>query len=91
MSYRGGRVNEDNVDAAVAQAKILRDFVSRFNFIMDFYHRLSDTCRSMCLTSNKMNSLEVGEQTCIDRCTYKYWNAHHLVSDILSGKSANEA
>lgn len=29
MSYRNGRVNEDNVNAAVMQAKILSDFVMR--------------------------------------------------------------
>ena len=45
----------------------------------------------MCISNNKMNSLEVGEQTCIDRCTYKYWNAHHLVSDILAGKTSEES
>lgn len=45
----------------------------------------------MCISNNKMSSLEVGEQTCIDRCTYKYWNAHHLVSDILAGKTSEES
>ena len=29
MSYRNGRVNEDNVNAAVMQAKVLSDFVMR--------------------------------------------------------------
>ena len=43
----------------------------------------------MCLTNNKMGSLEVGEQTCIDRCTYKYWNAHRIVTEIVSGKASS--
>ena len=45
----------------------------------------------MCISNNKMSSLEVGEQTCIDRCTYKYWNAQQLVLDILAGKPSNES
>ena len=30
MSYRGGKVNEDNVNAALMQAKVLSDFVTRY-------------------------------------------------------------
>ena len=49
--------------------------------------RLSDTCQEKCLTNSKSNSLEVGEQTCIDRCTFKYWEAQQLVSGILNGQA----
>ncbi|KNB44075.1 TIM10 family protein [Blastocystis sp. subtype 4] len=86
MSYRGGKVNEDNVNAALMQAKVLSDFVTRYFEIL-----LADTCQKKCITNSKMNSLEVGEQTCIDRCTFKYWEAHHLVSDILNGAQKNES
>lgn len=36
MSYRGGRANEDNVNAAITQAKILRDFISRYVLLFTF-------------------------------------------------------
>ena len=80
MSFRGSMINEDNVNLAVLQAKVLSDYISR----------LTSSCREKCVTHSRMATLETGEQTCLDRCAYKYWEVQDIVSRIYSASGKDD-
>mmetsp|Transcript_10487 Transcript_10487/g.15984 ORF Transcript_10487/g.15984 Transcript_10487/m.15984 type:complete len:98 (+) Transcript_10487:91-384(+) len=49
----------------------------------DMFNRMSSVCAKKCITKFSDSDLQVGEMTCIDRCTGKYMHAQGMVGDIL--------
>lgn len=45
--------------------------------------RMSAACFRKCVTAYHSDELSVGEMTCIDRCTGKYYEAQTKVGEIL--------
>uniref|UniRef100_A0A2P2JXT7 Mitochondrial import inner membrane translocase subunit n=1 Tax=Rhizophora mucronata TaxID=61149 RepID=A0A2P2JXT7_RHIMU len=47
---------------------------------VELFNRLAWTCFHKCVDKRyKENELNMGENSCIDRCVSKYWQVGHLV------------
>ncbi|CAA3003683.1 mitochondrial import inner membrane translocase subunit TIM10-like [Olea europaea subsp. europaea] len=49
-----------------------------------FLFRLTHTCFNKCIENKyKESELNMGENSCIDRCVSKYWQVTNLVGQLL--------
>ncbi|GBG68627.1 hypothetical protein CBR_g3168 [Chara braunii] len=55
-------------------------------FRVDMFSRLTAACFEKCIgRSYKDSELNVGENSCIDRCVAKYWQVTGIVGQMLGG------
>jgi len=53
---------------------------------VDLYNRMTASCFSKCMdTRYKEGDLNVGENSCVDRCAAKYWQVTGIVGQMLGG------
>ncbi|KAI5682643.1 hypothetical protein M9H77_03871 [Catharanthus roseus] len=51
---------------------------------VEMFSKLTQTCFSKCVESRyKESELNMGENSCIDRCVSKYWQVTNLVGQLL--------
>ncbi|XP_006657583.1 mitochondrial import inner membrane translocase subunit TIM10-like [Oryza brachyantha] len=54
---------------------------------VDLFNRLTQTCFSKCIEKrHKEAELNMGENSCIDRCVSKYWQVTNLVGQMLGNQ-----
>ncbi|XP_052161061.1 mitochondrial import inner membrane translocase subunit TIM10-like isoform X2 [Oryza glaberrima] len=54
---------------------------------VDLFNRLTQTCFSKCIEKrHKEAELNMGENSCIDRCASKYWQVTNLVGQLLGNQ-----
>mmetsp|Transcript_35637 Transcript_35637/g.42925 ORF Transcript_35637/g.42925 Transcript_35637/m.42925 type:complete len:90 (+) Transcript_35637:168-437(+) len=53
---------------------------------IDLFQRLTSSCFEKCMDHRfKDGDLNVGENSCVDRCAAKYWAVTSIVGQILGG------
>lgn len=46
--------------------------------------RMTESCFKKCVNKNfREGELDLGEASCVDRCTHKYWQATAIVGQLL--------
>ncbi|XP_011624695.1 mitochondrial import inner membrane translocase subunit TIM10 [Amborella trichopoda] len=51
---------------------------------VDLFNRLTQTCFHKCIEKRyKDSELNMGENSCIDRCVSKYWQVTNLIGQLL--------
>ncbi|KAL6897263.1 hypothetical protein ACP4OV_006959 [Aristida adscensionis] len=54
---------------------------------VDLFNRLTQTCFDKCIEKrHKEAELNMGENSCIDRCVSKYWQVTNLVGQLLGNQ-----
>ncbi|WZN60534.1 subunit TIM10 of mitochondrial inner membrane translocase [Chloropicon roscoffensis] len=53
---------------------------------VDLYNAMTASCFAKCMdTRYKEGDLNVGENSCVDRCAAKYWQVTGIVGQMLGG------
>ncbi|KAK9140543.1 hypothetical protein Scep_010224 [Stephania cephalantha] len=51
---------------------------------VEMFNKLTQTCFDKCIEKrHKESELNMGENSCIDRCVSKYWQVTNLVGQLL--------
>ncbi|KAK6646099.1 hypothetical protein PHAVU_L008843 [Phaseolus vulgaris] len=55
---------------------------------VESFNKITDTCFNKCVENRyKEPEINMGENSCIDRCVSKYWQVTNLIGQLLgSGK-----
>ncbi|XP_052728870.1 mitochondrial import inner membrane translocase subunit TIM10-like isoform X6 [Vigna angularis] len=55
---------------------------------VELFNKMTQTCFKKCVDERyKESELNMGENSCIDRCVSKYWQVNNLIGQLLgSGK-----
>ncbi|XP_062190674.1 mitochondrial import inner membrane translocase subunit TIM10-like [Phragmites australis] len=54
---------------------------------VDLFNQLTQTCFDKCIEKrHKEAELNMGENSCIDRCVSKYWQVTNLVGQLLGNQ-----
>ena len=57
------------------------------DYRVDLYTRLTNSCFEKCIDHKyKDGDLNVGENSCVDRCAAKYWQVVGIVGQLLGGQ-----
>mmetsp|Transcript_20559 Transcript_20559/g.34419 ORF Transcript_20559/g.34419 Transcript_20559/m.34419 type:complete len:87 (+) Transcript_20559:141-401(+) len=57
------------------------------DYRVDLYTRLTNSCFEKCIDHKyKDGDLNVGENSCVDRCSAKYWQVVGIVGQLLGGQ-----
>ncbi|MCO5557230.1 hypothetical protein L7F22_010791 [Adiantum nelumboides] len=52
---------------------------------VELFNKLTHSCFDKCIEKKfKDSDLNVGENSCVDRCVYKYWQVTAIVGQLLS-------
>ncbi|GLU02279.1 hypothetical protein SLE2022_195340 [Rubroshorea leprosula] len=58
---------------------------SDMEYRIEMFNRLAQTCFIKCVDKRyKERELNMGENSCIDRCVSKYWQVNGLIGQMLS-------
>ncbi|EIE23183.1 hypothetical protein COCSUDRAFT_9785, partial [Coccomyxa subellipsoidea C-169] len=56
------------------------------DYRVDLFNRMVSTCFEKCMDKRyKEGDLNVGENSCVDRCASKYWQVTGIVGQLLGG------
>ncbi|QHN94954.1 Mitochondrial import inner membrane translocase subunit [Arachis hypogaea] len=51
---------------------------------VDLFNKMTQTCFNKCVDNRyKESELNMGENSCIDRCVSKYWHVTNLIGQLL--------
>ncbi|CAI9098351.1 OLC1v1034983C1 [Oldenlandia corymbosa var. corymbosa] len=54
---------------------------------VEMFNKLTQTCFAKCVENRyKESELNMGENSCIDRCVSKYWQVTNLVGQLLGNQ-----
>ena len=91
MEYRIYRLNQTKDVTCVYQLftdSISKDMFERFWLYLNFTSRLMESCQKKCIANYKSNSLEIGEQVCVERCTKKWIEVYNYIVALQEPKAA---
>ena len=88
MNSPGGNLSLSQVEIAAMQASISKDMFERFWLYLNFISRLMESCQNKCIANYKSNSLEIGEQVCVERCTKKWIEVYYYIVALQEPKAA---
>ncbi|KAF8102711.1 hypothetical protein N665_0196s0006 [Sinapis alba] len=58
---------------------------TEMEYRVELFNKLAQTCFSKCVDKRyKEADLNMGENSCIDRCVSKYWQVNGMVGQLLS-------
>ncbi|KAJ8751503.1 hypothetical protein K2173_016729 [Erythroxylum novogranatense] len=58
---------------------------TEMEYRVELFNRLAQTCFTKCVDKRyKEGELNMGENSCIDRCVSKYWQVNNLIGQMLS-------
>ncbi|GMH40576.1 hypothetical protein BSKO_08480 [Bryopsis sp. KO-2023] len=70
-----------SADEAVAIAK------QEVEYRVELFNKMVSSCYQKCIdTKFKDGQLTVGENSCVDRCSAKYWQVVAMIGTMLSGQ-----
>ncbi|OVA17725.1 Tim10/DDP family zinc finger [Macleaya cordata] len=70
--------------AAFEREQIFGMAEKEMEYRVDLFNRLTQTCFNKCIEKRyKESELNMGENSCIDRCVSKYWQVTNLVGQLL--------
>eukprot|EP00891_Asterochloris_glomerata_P009481 jgi/Astpho2/9481/gw1.00145.200.1_t len=57
------------------------------DYRVDLFNRMVSACYEKCMDRRyKEGDLNVGENSCVDRCSSKYWQVTGIVGQLLGGQ-----
>mmetsp|Transcript_29807 Transcript_29807/g.41190 ORF Transcript_29807/g.41190 Transcript_29807/m.41190 type:complete len:88 (-) Transcript_29807:267-530(-) len=69
------------------RAKAFQMAQAEMDYRVDLYTRLTGVCFDKCMDHKyKDGDLNVGENSCVDRCAAKYWQCVGIVGQLLGGQ-----
>ncbi|GAY37947.1 hypothetical protein CUMW_032930 [Citrus unshiu] len=58
---------------------------TEMEYRVELFNRLAQTCFNKCVDKRyKESELNMGENSCIDRCVSKYWQVNSMIGQLLS-------
>nr|VDD14112.1 unnamed protein product [Brassica rapa] len=85
MEYRVELFNKYLNQSLILCFYIIRDLIDAPTFILVSRIGLAQTCFSKCVDKRyKEAELNMGDNSCIDRCVSKYWQVNGMVGQLLS-------
>ncbi|XP_052172595.1 mitochondrial import inner membrane translocase subunit TIM10-like [Diospyros lotus] len=74
----------NNPASAIEKEQIFGLAEKEMEYRVDLFNKLTQTCFSKCIENKyKESELNMGENSCIDRCVSKYWQVTNLVGQLL--------
>ncbi|URE08829.1 Mitochondrial import inner membrane translocase subunit [Musa troglodytarum] len=68
-----------NGASSIEKEQIFGMAEKEMEYRVDLFNRLTQTCFQKCIEKRyKESELNMGENSCIDRCVSKYWQARYL-------------
>eukprot|EP00808_Paulinella_micropora_P024381 g5447.t1 len=67
----------------------LKAFKAQMEMEQGLFAGVSHLCAAKCITRHDKSNLDMGEETCIDRCSVKYIEAFQVVSKLLTEHNQN--
>jgi import inner membrane translocase subunit TIM10 len=76
MAAKGQPVNVQKEQVNMQKEQMFGLAEKEMEYRVDLFNRLTQTCFSKCIEKrHKEAELNMGENSCIDRCASKYWQA----------------
>lgn len=67
--------------------KAMKMAQQEMDYRVDLYNRMVASCYDKCMDKRyKEGELNVGENSCVDRCSSKYWQVTGIVGQMLGGQ-----
>ncbi|BDA50162.1 g4865 [Coccomyxa elongata] len=67
-------------------AKGVKMAEQEMDYRVDLFNRMVSSCFEKCMDKRyKEGDLNVGENSCVDRCASKYWQVTGIVGQLLGG------
>ncbi|XP_058099496.1 mitochondrial import inner membrane translocase subunit TIM10 [Magnolia sinica] len=74
----------NNAAAGLDKEQIFGMAEKEMEYRVDLFNRLTGTCFNKCIEKRyKESELNMGENSCIDRCVSKYWQVTNLIGQLL--------
>lgn len=69
--------------------KAMKMAQQEMDYRVDLYNRMVASCYDKCMDKRyKEGELNVGENSCVDRCSSKYWQVTGIVGQMLGGQGS---
>jgi len=77
----------DDAQAKFQKEQIFMAAEKEMEYRVELFNELTWNCFSKCVENKYRESeLNMGENSCIDRCVSKYWQITNLVGQLLGNK-----
>ncbi|GMI81745.1 TRANSLOCASE OF THE INNER MEMBRANE 10 [Hibiscus trionum] len=74
-----------NTPAGIDKEQAFGMAETEMEYRVELFNRLAQTCFNKCVDKRyKEAELNMGENSCIDRCVSKYWQVNSMVGQMLS-------
>ncbi|KAH0883569.1 hypothetical protein HID58_059665 [Brassica napus] len=73
------------IPAGISKEQAFSMAQTEMEYRVELFNKLAQTCFVKCVDKRyKENELNMGENSCIDRCVSKYWQVNGMVGQLLS-------
>jgi len=80
MNANGGQVSADEKEKAYTMAQ------HEMEYRVELFNKMTASCFEKCMDKRyKDGELNVGENSCVDRCASKYWQVTGIIGQMLGG------
>ncbi|KAK9022213.1 hypothetical protein V6N11_002495 [Hibiscus sabdariffa] len=74
-----------NIPAGINKEQAFGMAETEMEYRVELFNRLGQTCFNKCVDKRyKEAELNMGENSCIDRCVSKYWQVNSMIGQMLS-------
>ncbi|KAK8488839.1 hypothetical protein V6N11_025353 [Hibiscus sabdariffa] len=74
-----------NIPAGIDKEQAFGMAETEMEYRVELFNRLAQTCFNKCVDKRyKEAELNMGENSCIDRCVSKYWQVNSMIGQMLS-------
>ncbi|XP_021766942.1 mitochondrial import inner membrane translocase subunit TIM10-like isoform X2 [Chenopodium quinoa] len=78
-------VKMDDPKLALHKQKIIGTAIGEMEHRVELFNKLTHNCFNKCVEKRyKEGDLNLGENSCIDRCVSKYWQVNNMIGHILA-------
>ncbi|KAI5603475.1 hypothetical protein POPTR_001G246500v4 [Populus trichocarpa] len=77
--------NNVGLPAGVSKEQAYGMAATEMEYRVELFNRLLNTCFNKCIDKrHKDAELNMGENSCVDRCVSKYWAVNGIIGQMLS-------
>ncbi|XP_061337958.1 mitochondrial import inner membrane translocase subunit TIM10 isoform X2 [Gastrolobium bilobum] len=70
--------------SAIDKEQIFGMAEKEMEYRVELFNKMTQTCFNKCVENRyKESELNMGENSCIDRCVSKYWHVTNLIGQLL--------
>jgi len=74
------------------KSELIRAAEMDIKFNAQLFNRIANVCFDKCITKKcKDSELNIGESSCVDRCSSKYFQAFGLVAQMMQGQQGQQS